>query len=93
MSEKHGKKERTIFIAGDNGKFYKITDSELEHLEVEPSVELEELRDRGVAYAGIDRGESEQDGPITNANYPVNTRYLHFVNLAHTTKKKGSEKE
>lgn len=92
MSEKQGEEKRTIFIAGDNGKFYKITDSKLEDLEVESNVKLEELRDRGVAYAGIDRGESERHSPMENSSFNVSTRYIHFINLAFTAKKKkGSE--
>lgn len=91
MSEKKQEThEFVIGIAGDDGKFYGLTDKDLRRFEITDSSkhevvvgEMKKLCRRGVAYSGIDNKEGFEDGSGLGCPVSKIARNLYFVNLAH----------
>lgn len=84
MMNPQSKPQHTIFISSDDGKFYKITEKDLAGCEVHSDLEgLKEMRNRGVAYAGIEGVGDGNDGAL-GWGWGEGQGRVHFVNLAHT---------
>lgn len=81
----HGDSEFAIYIASDDGKYYRIRAKELEPFEIKGRDKatkkdvkvLEMLRRHGVAFAGVEEGD--EMAIIAS----VACRKTYFVNLAH----------